>query len=451
MPAAHVVIIGGGFGGLEAARALAGADVRVTLLDRHNYHLFQPLLYQVATASLSPGDVASPIRWILRRQKNVEVLLAEARAIDPVGRRVVIDPGPAEAGDQVDGDVDGAWIAYDHLVLAAGATHAYFGHPEWAERAPGLKTLDDALEMRRRVLLAFEAAERERDPERQRRLLTFVIIGGGPTGVELAGALAEIARQSLRQDFRRIHPESARIVLLEASPHVLGPFPDLLRDVARRGLESLGVEVRTSAMVTNIDADGVTWRPAPRPGCGPTSAGPSAAPERIFAQTVLWAAGVGASPLAKSLGVPLDHVGRVTPEPTLALAAHPNIFVAGDICAFTQDGKLLPGVAQVAMQQGAHAARNVLRLIDGKPLEPFRYHDYGIMATIGRGSAVGDVFGFKISGFFAWLFWIFLHIFWLIGFRNRFVVMTEWAWAYVTFQRRVRLITGEKLWPTSNQ
>jgi NADH dehydrogenase len=209
--------------------------------------------------------------------------------------------------------------------------------------------------------------------------------------------------------------------------------------------------VRTSAMVTDIDADGVTWRPAPRPGCGPASAGPSAAPERIFAQTVLWAAGVGASPLAKSLGVPLDHVGRVAPEPTLALAAHPNIFVAGDICAFTQDGKLLPGVAQVAMQQGAHAARNVLRLIDRKPLEPFRYHDYGIMATIGRGSAVGDVFGFKISGFFAWLFWIFLHIFWLIGFRNRFVVMTEWAWAYVTFQRRVRLITGEKLWPTSNQ
>lgn len=240
-------------------------------------------------------------------------------------------------------------------------------------------------------------------------------------------------------------------MLLEASPHVLAPFPDLLRDVARRGLESLGVEVRTSAMVTDIDADGVTWRPAPRPGCGPASAGPSAAPERIFAQTVLWAAGVGASPLAKSLGVPLDHVGRVAPEPTLALAAHPNIFVAGDICAFTQDGKLLPGVAQVAMQQGAHAARNVRRLIDRKPLEPFRYHDYGIMATIGRGSAVGDVFGFKISGFFAWLFWIFLHIFWLIGFRNRFVVMTEWAWAYVTFQRRVRLITGEKLWPTSNQ
>ena len=417
MPAAHVVIVGGGFGGLDAARALAGADVRVTLLDRHNYHLFQPLLYQVATASLSPGDVASPIRWILRRQKNVEVLLAEARAIDPVSRRVVIDPGPAEAGDQV----DDAWIAYDYLVLAAGATHAYFGHPEWAERAPGLKTLDDALEMRRRVLLAFEAAERERDPERQRRLLTFVIIGGGPTGVELAGALAEIARHSLRQDFRRIHPESARIVLLEASPHVLAPFPDPLRDAARRGLESLGVEVRTGAMVTDIDADGVTWRPAPRPGSGPTSAGPSAAPERIFAQTVLWAAGVGASPLAKSLGVPLDRVGRVAPEPTLALAAHPNIFVAGDICAFTQDGKLLPGVAQVAMQQGAHAARNVLRLIDRKPLEPFRYHDYGTMATIGRGSAVGDVFGFKISGVFAWLFWIFLHIFWLIGFRNRFV------------------------------
>ena len=404
--------MGGGFGGLNAARALAGAGVRVTLLDRHNYHLFQPLLYQVATASLSPGDVASPIRWILRHQKNVEVLLADVREIDPAGRRVVIDGAES--------------IPYDYLVLATGAAHAYFGHPEWAERAPGLKTLDDALEMRRRVLLAFEAAERESDAAEQRRLLTFVIVGAGPTGVELAGALAEIARQSLRKDFRRIHPESARIVLLEGSPYVLMPFPDPLRDAARRALERLGVEVRTGSVVTDMHADGVTI-----------------GTERISAGTVLWAAGVAASPIARSLGVPLDRVGRVTPEPTLALAVHPTIYVVGDICLFAQDGKPLPGVAQVAMQQGTRAGQNIRRAIAGQPLEPFRYKDYGIMATIGRGAAVGDVFGLKISGFFAWLFWIFLHIFWLIGFRNRFVVMTEWAWAYFTLQRRVRLITGE--------
>jgi NADH:ubiquinone reductase (H+-translocating) len=408
----QVVILGGGFGGLNAARAFAGANVSVTLIDHHNYHLFQPLLYQVATASLSPGDVASPIRWILRRQKNVEVLLAEAREIDPVNKRVVLDRGS---------------IAYDDLIVATGAAHSYFGHPEWEARAPGLKTMDDALEMRRRVLLAFEAAERETDPVKQQRLLTFVIVGGGPTGVELAGALAEIARQSLVHDFRRIRPESARIILLEGSPYVLPPFPDPLRDRARRSLERLGVEVRTDAIVVAIDADGVTVKPS----------------EHISAETVLWAAGVAASPLARSLGVPLDRSGRVTPEPTLALAAYPNIYVIGDLCAFTQDGKMLPGVAQVAMQQGTQAGRNVLRALEGKPLESFRYRDYGIMATIGRNSAVGDVFGLKISGFLAWVFWIFLHIFWLIGFRNRIVVMTEWAWAYFTLQRRVRLITGE--------
>ena len=403
--------MGGGFGGLNAARALAGADVSITLLDRHNYHLFQPLLYQVATASLSPGEVASPIRWILRQQKNVEVLLADVREIDPAGRRVLIDSEES--------------IPYDYLVLASGAAHAYFGHPEWAARAPGLKTLDDALEMRRRVLLAFEAAEREADAGKQRRLLTFVIVGAGPTGVELAGALAEIARQSLRKDFRRIHPESARIVLLEGGPYVLAPFAEPLRDAARRSLERLGVEVRTGWVVTGVDEDGVTI-----------------GAERISAGTVLWAAGVAASPIARSLGVPLDRAGRVTPEPTLALAAHPDIFVVGDLCVFVQNGKTLPGVAQVAMQQGTRAGRNIRRVVAGQPPEPFRYKDYGIMATIGRGAAVGDVFGLKISGLFAWLFWIFLHIFWLIGFRNRFVVMTEWAWAYVTHQRRVRLITG---------
>jgi NADH dehydrogenase len=424
----HVVIIGGGFGGLHAARALAGTDVQVTLLDRHNYHLFQPLLYQVATASLSPGDVASPIRWILRHEKNIEVLLADAVEIDPVGHRVLLGPSPAE-----DGPARATPLAYDYLIVATGAAHAYFGHPEWETRAPGLKTLDDALEMRRRVLIAFEAAERELDADRQRRLLTFVIVGAGPTGVELAGALAEIARQSLRHDFRRIRPESARIVLMEGSPFVLAPFPDPLRDAARKALERLGVEVKTECVVVDIDASGVTYR------------GPGEVVERIEAETVLWAAGVAASPLVKSLGVPLDRVGRATPEPTLALAAHPNIFVVGDLCAFVQDGKPLPGVAQVAMQQGDHAGRNIRRAIAGQPLEPFRYKDYGIMATIGRGSAVGDVFGLKISGFFAWLFWIFLHIFWLIGFRNRVVVMTEWAWAYITLQRRVRLITGERI------
>ena len=428
----HVVIVGGGFGGLNAARALAGANVRVTLLDRHNYHLFQPLLYQVATASLSPGDVASPIRWILRHQQNVAVLLADVREIDPAARRVLIDGGDP--------------IPYDYLVLASGAAHAYFGHPEWAERAPGLKTLDDALEMRRRVLSAFEAAEREGDPDKQRRLLTFVIVGAGPTGVELAGALAEIARQSLRQDFRRIHPESARIVLVEGGPHVLGPFAEPLRDAARRSLERLGVEVRTGSVVTDVDEDGVTMDVAQ--AFRPADAGlKPRATEKISAGTVLWAAGVAASPIAKSLGVPLDRVGRVTPEPTLALAAHPEIFAVGDVCAFVQDGTLLPGVAQVAMQQGTRAGRNIRRAVAGQPLEPFRYKDYGIMATIGRGSAIGDIFGLKISGYFAWLFWIFLHIFWLIGFRNRFVVMTEWAWAYFTHQRRVRLITGDRAAP----
>ena len=413
--APHVVIVGGGFGGLDAARALDGAPVRVTLLDRHNYHLFQPLLYQVATASLSPGDIASPIRWILRRQKNVEVLLAEVRAIDPAARRVVID--------------DGTTIAFDYLIIAAGTAHSYFGHNDWAAIAPGLKTLDDALEMRRRVLLAFEAAERASDPELQRRLLTFVIVGGGPTGVELAGALAEIARQTLRDDFRHIHPESSRILLLEGGPYVLPTFDASLRDSAVASLQRLGVEVRTGAVVTGVDPHGV-----------------QIGADRIDAQTVLWAAGVAASPVAKSLGVPLDRAGRVPAEPTLAVPGFPNVFVVGDLCALKQDGVPLPGVAQVAMQEGAHASQNILRAIAGRPLEPFRYTDYGTMAVIGRGSAIGVVRGVKLRGLFGWLFWLFLHIFWLIGFRNRFVVFTEWAWAYVTFQRRVRLITGDKPW-----
>src|SRR5215211_4634536 len=306
----HVVILGAGFGGLDAARALADAAVRVTLLDRHNYHLFQPLLYQVATASLSPADVASPIRWILRHQSNVQVLLAEAQTIEPGQRRVIIDGGS---------------IDYDYLIVATGAAHAYFGHPEWAARAPGLKTLDDALEMRRRVLLAFESAERENDPERQRRYLTFVIVGGGPTGVELAGALAEIARQSLVHDFRRIRPESAHIMLLEGAPHLLGALPERLREAARASLVRLGVDVRTNTIVTGVDALGVTFR------AGDTET-------RLPAQTVLWAAGVEASPIAKALGAPLDRAGRVVAEPTLEVPGHRDIFVAGDICALKQDG-----------------------------------------------------------------------------------------------------------------
>ncbi len=419
----QVVILGGGFGGLHAARALAGAAVHVTLIDRHNYHLFQPLLYQVATASLSPADIASPIRWILRHQQNVRVLMANAKEIDVAGRRVVLDAGP---GDDT--------VPYDYLIATTGATHAYFGHPEWASRAPGLKTLDDALEIRRQVLLAFEAAERATDPAVQRRLLTFVIVGGGPTGVELAGALAEIARRTLRQDFRSIRPESARIVLVEGSPQVLGTFPPPLGDAARRSLTRLGVEVRTGWLVTGVNDEGVTCRPA--------DAATGAGAERVAAKTVLWAAGVAASPLAKSLGVPLDRAGRVVAEPTLAVPGRPGIFVAGDICALEQDGRLLPGVAQVAMQGGAHAARNVVRSMRGQPLELFRYRDYGNMATIGRGSAVADIGRLETSGFIAWLLWLFIHIVSLIGFRNRVAVLGEWAWAYLTFQRRVRLITG---------
>jgi len=413
----HVVIVGGGFGGLDAARALKRAPVRITLLDRHNHHVFQPLLYQVATAALSPGDIASPIRWILRRQKNVEVFLADVRSVDPTHRFVLTDRDP---------------VPYDYLILATGAAHAYFGHPEWARRAPGLKTLDDALEIRRRVLLAFEAAERVTDPAEQRRLLTFVIIGGGPTGVELAGALAEIARQTLRDDFRHIVPATAHILLLEGGPSVLPTFPESLRRSAQVSLEKLGVEARTGAIVTDIDDVGV------RIGG-----------EHIPAETVLWAAGVAASPLGASLGLPLDRAGRVAVEPTLAVPGHPEIFVAGDLSSFLQDGRPLPGVAQVAKQQGKHAARNVLHAIRHEPLEPFRYFNLGNVAVIGRGSAVVDIGPVRVSGWFAWVFWLLLHIFWLIGFRNRFVVLSEWAWAYLTFQRRIRLITGERLWPRS--
>ena len=406
----HVVVIGGGFGGLSACKALRNAPCRVTLLDRRNHHVFQPLLYQVAAAALSPGDIAAPIRWVLRRSRNIRVLLAEVAQIDVNGRRVVLS----------DGDV----MDYDALIVAAGASHTYFGHPEWEPFAPGLKTLEDALEVRRRVLLAFERAEREQDPARRRELLTFVLVGGGPTGVELAGTLAEISRQTLRDEFRSIDTSVTRLVLVEAGPTILASFPAKLRDAARDALSRLNVEVREQTTVTGVDAHGV-WL----------------GQERLDAGTILWAAGVAASPLLRTLGAPLDRAGRVLVERDLSIPGHPEVFVVGDAAAFTQEGQLLPGVAQVAMQGAAHAARTILRRQRGEPAETFVYRDLGNLAIIGRGSAIADIGRLHFSGPFAWLFWLFLHIFQLIGFRNRLSVMLQWGWAYVTLQRSVRLIT----------
>ena len=411
------MIVGGGFGGLSAARALRGAPVDVLLLDRRNHHVFQPLLYQVATAGLSPGDIASPIRWILRRQSNVRVWLAEVIEVHPDRRVLRL--------------ADGAELEYDYLILAAGSAHAYFGHDEWSAFAPGLKTLEDALEIRRRVLSAFEDAERERDPARQRRLLTFVVIGGGPTGVELAGALAEISRHALANDFRAIAPETARIILIEAGGAVLSTYPAPLPAFARKALERLGVAVWTGTPVTGVEDGRV------RLGA-----------ETIEAGTILWAAGVAASPLGQSLGAPLDRAGRVWVNDDLTIPGHPDIAVVGDLAVFkTAEGSVLPGVAQVAMQQAAHAARNVLRTIDGRPREPFVYRDYGNMATIGRNSAVADFGWLRVKGYVAWLMWLFLHVFKLIGFRNRLSVMTQWAFAYVSYQRSVRLITHGRMGP----
>jgi NADH:ubiquinone reductase (H+-translocating) len=407
----HVVILGGGFGGLAAAKRLRGQPVRVTLLDRRNHHLFQPLLYQVATATLSPGDIAAPIRWILRRHRNVRVLLGDVQSIDTARRRVLL--------------ADGAIVEYDYLIVATGASHAYFGHQEWARHAPGLKTLEDALEIRRRLLLAFEHAEREPDPARQQRLLTFVIVGGGPTGVELAGTLAEIARRTLRDEFRAIDTSRARIVLVEAGPTILPAFPDELRVAARKALERLGVEVHERTAVTDITADGVQF-----------------GEERLAAGTVLWAAGVAASPVVASIGAPLDRAGRVLVNQDLSVPGHPEVFVVGDAAAFLhQTGKPLPGVAQVAMQGAAQAARNTMRLIEHQPTRAFVYRDKGSMAIIGRGSAIADFGWTAFSGVTAWFAWLFIHIFMLIGFRNRLAVLLQWAAAYVTFQRSVRLIT----------
>ena len=410
----HIVIIGGGFGGLSAAKRLRREDVQVTLLDRKNHHVFQPLLYQVATATLSPGDIAAPIRWILRRVRNVRVLMGEALRIDVNARRVEL--------------ADGGALDYDYLIVASGSRHAYFGHGEWEKDAPGLKTLEDAIAIRRRILLAFERAERETDAARQRELLTFALVGGGPTGVELAGTLAEIARQTLHDEFRSIDTSRARIVLIEGGPSILATFPEPLRAAARRSLGRLGVELREHTVVTAVDAHGVMC----------------ANGERLDAGTVVWAAGVAASPLAATLGAPIDRAGRVLVEPDLSIPGHPEVFVVGDAAAFLhQGGTPLPGVAQTAMQGATHAAGNIIRLIRKEPTVPFVYKDLGNMAIVGRGSAVADLPWARFSGFFGWLAWLFLHIVMLIGFRNRVVVLFEWAMAFFTFQRGARLITGE--------
>jgi NADH dehydrogenase len=411
---AHVVVIGGGFGGLSAGKVLRNHEkVRVTLLDRRNHHVFQPLLYQVATATLSAGDIAAPIRWVFRRARNLRVLLGEAARVDVASRRVHL--------------TDGATIDYDYLIVATGSSHAYFGHPEWEKDAPGLKTLEDAFEIRRRILLAFERAERETDEARRRELLTFVLVGGGPTGVELAGTLAEIARQTLRDEFRSIDPSQARIVLVEAGPTILSAFPEKLRDAARRSLKRLQIDVREHTRVVDIDPHGVTLEGG----------------QRIDAVTIVWAAGVAASPLVATLGAPLDKAGRVLVEPDLTIPGHPEVFVVGDAAAFLhQGGTLLPGVAQTAMQEAAYAAKTILRRLDGKPPMPqFVYSNLGNMAIVGRGAAIADLNWARFSGIPAWFAWLFLHIFMLLGFRNRAVVLLEWAVAYMTYQRHVRLIT----------
>ena len=409
----HVVVVGGGFAGLWATRALAKAPVRITLVDRGNYHLFQPLLYQVATAGLSAPDIAAPLRHILRRQRNVTVMMEEAVAIDTDKREVHLrEHGP---------------MGYDYLLVACGAAHAYFGHDEWERFAPGLKTLEDALHIRRRILSAFERAEATGDPEARHALLTFAIVGGGPTGVELAGTLAEIARHTLKREFRRIDPTQARVLLLEAGPHVLSTFPESLSAKAQRQLEKLGVEVRTGTPVNGIDGEGVLL-----------------GDERIEARTVLWAAGVAASPLATSLGVPLDRAGRVPVQPDLSAPGAPDVFVAGDLATLQQDGHPVPGVAPAAKQMGNHVAVAIRARIEGKPAPPFHYRDYGNLATIGRMAAVVHLGKLKLSGVLAWWFWLLAHIFFLIGFRNRLAVMLDWTWAYWSYQRAARIILGRK-------
>ncbi len=412
----RVVIVGAGFGGLLAARTLAGYPVQITLVDRQNFHIFQPLLYQVATAGLSPDEIAAPIRWIMRSQRNVEVLMSEVRDFD-LSRRVV---------KLEDGEVE-----YDYLIVAAGASHAYFGHDEWELFAPGLKTIEDALEIRRRVLLAFELAERQAassdDKDREHAQLNFVVVGGGPTGVELAGTLAEISRQVLANEFRTIDPKRARIVLLEGGPRVLPAYPEDLSRSAEEQLRHLGVEVKTSALVTQVEP-------------GSVHIGESTLPATV----ILWAAGVAASPLGKKLGAPVDRAGRVLVNPDLSIPGHPEVFVVGDLAVLKDEsGKWLPGVAPVAMQEGKATAHNIGNELRGEPRKNFHYWNKGSLATIGRAAAVADFGKIHVSGFLAWLSWLFIHIFFLIGFRNRLIVLIQCAWSYLTYERGAQLITGD--------
>jgi NADH:ubiquinone reductase (H+-translocating) len=430
-PRPRVVIVGAGFAGLTAARRIAHLPVHVTVVDRKNHHTFQPLLYQVATAGLSPGEIAAPIRWILRAYSNIEVLLEEVVDFKLEQKKVITK-------EQV--------LDYDFLIIASGATHAYFGHQEWEPLAPGLKTIEDALEIRRRVLLAFELAERQNDRQNEHQNKTanndaqsesplqFVVIGGGPTGVELAGTLAEIARHAMNHEFRNIDPKQTRILLIEGSPRVLGAYSEDLSRKAEAQLQRLGVEVRTSNVVTRIEP-GAVW----------------VGDERISAPVVLWAAGVAASPLGRKLGAPVDRAGRVLVQPDLSIPGHPEIFVIGDLAALVdrndENGKMLPGVAPVAIQQGDWVAETIARDLEHQPRRNFRYHDKGSLATIGRAAAVAQFGKFELSGYFAWLAWLFVHILFLIGFRNRLLVMIQWAWSYLTYERGARLITGSNELP----
>ncbi|HEV2200821.1 MAG TPA: NAD(P)/FAD-dependent oxidoreductase [Bryobacteraceae bacterium] len=415
----RVAILGGGFGGLNAAKALHDVPVEITLIDRRNFHLFQPLLYQVATGSLSPGEVAAPLRSVLSRQKNVRVLLDEATDLDPGARKLLLKSGAA--------------IDYDTLIVAAGSRTVYFGHPEWESIAPGLKTVEDATAVRRKILYAFEAAERETDPPRRREWLTFVVVGAGPTGVELAGALAEIANDTLRHDFRSIHPEESRILLLDGSPRVLPAYPEDLSNAAERSLIRLGVRFRNNVRVTAIDTEGVTLQTL----CGT---------ERLAARTVLWAAGVAPSDFGRVLhrraNAPLDARGLVLVDRDLTVPGHPEIFVIGDLARLDQDGKPLPGVAPVAMQQGSYAASAIQATLQGRAIAGFRYFNKGSLAVIGRAAGVADFGPLRFHGFLAWLLWLFVHLMYLVQFQNRLIVFIRWGIQYLTFSRGARLITG---------
>jgi NADH dehydrogenase len=420
----RVLILGGGFGGLAAAKQLRRVPVEVTLLDRVNYHLFQPLLYQVATGALSPANIAAPLRHVLKNQNNTKVLLGEAMHIDAANRRVHLR----------DGSLD-----YDTLVVATGASHQYFGHDEWEQFAPGLKTIEDATNMRSRILLAFEAAERETDPQKLRAWMTFVIVGGGPTGAELAGTLGEIANDTLRHDFRNINTSEARIILVEGTDRVLPTYPNQLSASAKKMLTRLGVTVRTSGMVTDISRDSVTVREGDRT-------------ENIPTRTVLWAAGVLASPLGRVLGkeasATLDRAGRVVVQPDLTIAGHPEIFVIGDLASFShQTGKPLPGVAQPAIQQGHYVGKVIQARLRGGKSKPFHYFDKGNLATIGRAAAVADLNWLRLSGLPAWLIWLFVHLLYIVQFQNRLLVLVQWAWLYITYDRSARLITGKNPYP----